>query len=258
MNEYKKYLKSKNLAPSTIKNYLWHIDKFLNWLDNKQIDNDHLNKYFNYLLKKYKKVNTINLRLKIINNYLKFINKKIQLNLLSDEKPTLKILNKEQLAIFLKNPLKNKGPVALRDKALLELLYSSGLKVGQIVNLKISQIDQIKKSILLSKNNIITLKPGSWFYLNKYLEMRRDNSDYLFINFDRANKSANRALSVRSVERLINNYNKNINPPVNINPQILRNTLAYNLKSQGAQSEHIKKSLNFRTTIGAKNYFNQI
>ena len=266
MNNYKKYLKSINLKPSTIKNYLWHVDKFLKWLNQQVLTDWVLKKYFQDLLKKYKRINTINLRLKIINNYLKFLNKKFRFDLLSNEDTNFYILNKQELKQFLENPLKNTKLIGLRDKALLELLYSTGLKVGQLTQLKKEQIDYVRKEILLTKNNSsrteqsrsVKINPSTWLYLKKYLDKRNDQIDYLFINFDRSNKSDNKSLSIRSVERILNKYVKGINPPININPQILRNTLAYKLKSAGAQSEHIKVALHFQTKAGAKNYLKKI
>ncbi|OGY94358.1 MAG: hypothetical protein A2406_03005 [Candidatus Komeilibacteria bacterium RIFOXYC1_FULL_37_11] len=258
MDNYKKYLKSKNLKNSTIKNYLWHVRQFLHWLNNKKATASELKNYFKYLLKKYQKINTINLRLKIINNYLHFIHQQFQFDLLSDHNLELKILDNEILNQFLENPLKKNSHLALRDKALLELLYHSGLKVGRLIEVKKQQVDDIRQELFLSKNNSIYLSPHVWMHLKKYLDSRHDDIDYLFINFDRSNKSKNKSLSVRSVERIISQYSKNIKPAVNINPQILRNTLAYQLKSTGAQSEHIKAALHFQTRAGAKNYLKKI
>ena len=258
MDNYQKYLKSKNLKNSTIKNYLWHINQFLDWLNNKTLTDNVLKNYFKYLLKKYQKINTINLRLKIINNYLRFLHKKFQLDLLSDNGTDLKILDQRALEQFLENPTKKNTPLARRDKAILELLYASGLKVGQLIALKKQQVDEIRQELFFDKNNSIRLSPRVWMHLKKYLANRHDDIEYLFINFDRSNKSKDKSLSVRSVERIIAKYAKGINPPVNINPQILRNTLAYQLKSTGAQSEHIKSALHFRTNIGAKNYLKKI
>ena len=130
MIKYKQYLKSLDLKSSTITNYLWHVNKFLIWLEDNKLTQAILKEYFNYLLKKYKKVNTINLRLKIINNYLKFLGNNFSFDLLSDEENNIKILTKQELDTFLKNPLKNNKLINLRDKTLLELLYSSGMKVG--------------------------------------------------------------------------------------------------------------------------------
>lgn len=258
MENYKKYLKSKNLKNSSIENYLWHINQFLNWLNNKSLTEETLQKYFQYLLKKYKKSNTINLRLKIINSYLCYLHKKFRFKLLSTQNNALKILDKKTLKEFLEKPAKKNNLLALRDRALLELLYHSGLKVSDLIKLKINQIDHIRQEIFLDSKNSIVLSPSNWFFLKKYLDQRHDSLEYLFINFDRADKSANKSLSVRSVERIIIKYAKGLNPPVSINPQILRNTLAYQLKSDGAQSDYIKKQLHFKTITGAKNYWNKI
>jgi len=146
MQEYKKYLKSLTLKDSTIKNYIWHVDKFLKWLDNQKISKSIVNEYFDYLLKKYNSVNTINLRLKIINNYLKFNNQPEHFNLLSNEDTNIQILTDSELAEFLDKASKKSNLISIRDKALLELLYYSGLKVGQIIQLKINQIDYKKRN----------------------------------------------------------------------------------------------------------------
>jgi len=258
MQDYKKHLKAIKLKDSTIKNYLWHLDKFLKWLKDESLTESVLKTYFDYLLKKYKRVNTINLRLKILNNYLKFKNKEFRFDLLSDENIDIQVLDDKQLNEFLNKPLAKINIISLRDKAILELLYSSGLKVGQIVKLKRTQIDDIKKELLLNKNNSIPIGPSTYLHLKKYLNKRDDEIDYLFINFDRSNKSANKSLSVRSIERIISKHAKGIDPPININPQILRNTLAHKLKSEGAQSEHIKSALHFQTKTAAKNYLKRI
>ncbi|MBU1202803.1 tyrosine-type recombinase/integrase [Patescibacteria group bacterium] len=258
VNEYKKYLKSLALAPSTIKSYLWNLEKFLVWLGEEKITEKNLKLYFIYLTRKYQRVNTVNLRLKIVNNYLKFLNKRFQFDLLSDQDAPIKILNNEQLQVFLDKPLTKKGLIALRDKAILEILYYSGLKVGQLCQLRLDQIDQIKKEIIINPKKHILIKPITWFHLDKYINQRLDNNQYLFINFDRSNKSKNEHLSVRSIERLISKYAIGIDPPVIINPQILRNTLAHRLKSEGAESTHIKKALHFETKVAAKNYLKRL
>lgn len=214
--------------------------------------------YFDHLLKRYPRVATINLRLSILNNYLKFLGKRYQYELLSDIKESPVILSPEQLDEFLVQAGKNKSIVGLRDKALLELLYSSGLKVGKLVNLRRDQIDEIKKQIIFDPKNYLNIKALAWQHLQKYLNKRQDNSPWLFVNFDRSQKSMDRHLSIRSVERIIDKYAAKLQPVLKINPQILRNTLAYTLKQEGAQKEHIKKALHFKTKIGADKYLQRL
>ncbi|RJQ34011.1 hypothetical protein C4566_02690 [Candidatus Parcubacteria bacterium] len=258
LKEYQKFLLSLGLKKTTIKNYTWNIEQFLLWLDKNNITEENLKKYFDYLIKKYPRVATINLRLTILNNYLQFLGKRFRYDLLSDTDKNLLILNPEQLQNFLEQASKDKSLIGLRDKALLELLYSTGLKVGKIVTIKKNQIDKIKKQIVFSPKNYIDIKPIAWHHLEKYLLKRKDESLWLFINFDRCQKSLGRNLSVRSVERIIDKYAKKLRPILRINPQILRNTLAFNLKHQGAQGQQIKQALHFETNIAANKYLQRL
>jgi len=265
LKKYQKYLKSLDLAPSTAKIYIWHLNKFLKWLDNRRLTDKLLQEYFNYILRHYKRVATINLNLIIVNKYLEFIGRRTRFDLISHKKSTLKILNPQELQNFLDQPLKNKTIVGYRDKALVEMLYSTGLKVGQINQLKINQIDFIKKELFVNKKNKIILSPLSWFYLYKYLQKISDhqpdnikNNNYLFTNFDRAKKGLNQPLSIRSIERIIDKYGRQMPVPLSINPQILRNTLAYSLKSEGAKGQDIALALHFKTKLAAQEYWQRI
>ncbi len=261
LKNYQKYLKSLNLAPSTAKTYLWHLKKFLKWLDNRHLTDKLLQEYFNYIIRHYKRVATVNLNLIIINKYLEFIGRRTRFELISHKKSNLRILSPQELQNFLDQPLQNKTIVCYRDKALLEMLYSTGLKVGQINQLKINQIDFIKKELFLNKKNIIALSPLVWFHLDKYLQKISKypkNNNYLFINFDRSKKGLGQPLSIRSIERIIDKYAHQMQPLLIINPQILRNTLAYVLKNEGAKSQDIALSLHFKNKLAAKEYWQRI
>ena len=109
MTEYKKHLRTIGLAPTTIKSYVWHLSKFLDWLGEKKMTEQNFKKYFNYLVKNSQRVNTVNLRLKIINNYLKFLGKRWRFDLLSDEDVPIEILTDEQLEEFLDNAKKKQN-----------------------------------------------------------------------------------------------------------------------------------------------------
>ncbi len=262
LKEYKQYLISLNLKRSSIKNYIWHLNKFFAWLDNEKITEKKLKEYYEYLLHQYDKIATINLRLIILNNYLKYLKKRFRYITLTHKKEELEILSSKQLQDFLEQPLKNNSAIGLRDKVLLELLYSTGLKVGKIILLKKEYIDDIKNEIIIN-NNIIPIQPIAWSYLEKYLEKRKDDSPWLFINFDRAKKyqgkkEDNNYLTVRSVERIIEKYSRKLKPILKINPQILRNTLAYNLKKEGVKEKDLKQALHFKSKIGAEHYYKRI
>jgi integrase/recombinase XerD len=283
--KYKLYLKSKNLKPQTIKNYSWHVGKFLLWSDNKsarggpasggKITTPLLKKYKEFLLAKQKNIGSINLRLVILNSYLHFSGIKYSFELLTDHKNRLAALTPLQLQNFLDQPLKKNNPVGHRDKALLEILYTSGLKVSDLVNLKKNQVDFLSREIIFTSTGPstmssgpngsgratkkhIALPPYALHYLEKYLNFRRDKSLWLFVNFDRSKKAGEKALSVRSVERMVEKYALALRPRLKITPQILRNTLAYNLKSQGVKDSGLKEALHFKTKVAAGNYLNRL
>ena len=242
---------------STIKNYSWHVGQFLLWSENKTITTPLLNIYKEFLLTKQKNIGSINLRLVILNSYLHFIGFKHSFELLTDNKNRLAALDPLQLQNFLDQPLKKNNPVGHRDKALLEILYTSGLKVSDLVSLKKNQVDFLSREIIMSKKHL-ALPPYALHYLEKYLNFRKDKSPWLFINFDRSKKAGEKPLSVRSVERIVEKYALALRPRLKITPQILRNTLAYNLKSQGVTGTGLKEALHFQTKVGAGNYLNRL
>ena len=259
---YKQYLKLRKLKPNTIKIYLWHLNMFLLYFDKQKLNTINLNKYYRYILNNYKKIATINIHLSIINNYLKYKNIKYHFNLLSSEERDIRVLNDKQLKEFLEKPLQRKGILSLRDKVLLELLYSTGLKVKIISKLKKNHLDYIKNEIIINKK-IIPLTATAWYYLEKYLELRKDDNPYIFISLDKAQNSQKRLnkikpLSIRSIERILEKYSKKFNPILRITTQILRDTLAYNIKNKGGGKRIIKKALHFQTKLGAERYFQKL
>jgi integrase/recombinase XerD len=258
INDYKRFLHSRQLQASTVKNYLWHLNRFFDWLQENKISEAKLKEYHQHMIENHPRINTINLRFIILNDYLKYLQKRFRFELLSPEETSLPILTDDQLQEFLNQPLKYQNNSNLRDKALLELLYSTGLKVGQLVELKREYVDEMTKELILPDGKHVIIKPLAWFHLDKYLNTRHDDSPWLFTNLDRAKKSAENNLTVRSVERIIAKYAKLMTRVLIINPQILRNTLAYKLKSDGAQKENIRDSLHFKTKIGADNYLKKI
>ncbi|MBT4349378.1 tyrosine-type recombinase/integrase [bacterium] len=259
LKSYKKYLEQKKLQAKTIKIYLWHLEQFLQWQGDKKNTSANYKKYYGYLLKTYPKVATINLRLVILNAWFKFKKINWQFDLLTAEKQNIEVLDKNQLKQFLDAPLKNKSLLGLRDKILLELGYCTGLKVGQLTQTKKSDLN-LEKNILKLKKIEASISTTTKFYLLKYLAQRSDENPYLFINFDRAQKGANKHLpiSIRSAERILEKYARTMQPILKITPQTLRHTLAYNLKQEGASIAAIQHTLHFATKQAAEEYFKKI
>ncbi len=203
-------------------------------------------------------VGSLNLHFIIINDYLKFLKIKFNFNLLSYQAPAVKILTQKQLDAFFAASSGQGKLIGRRDKAMLEILYHSGLKVGSIIKIKRQDVDSIKQEILINKKSI-ALDPLTWQSLEKYLRLRHDTSPWLFINFDRAKKNIiNNHLSVRSIERIIDKYAKQLRPPLIITPQILRNTLAHQIKHQGGLSGDVQAGLHLQNPKATQKYWQRL
>ncbi|PWB38661.1 MAG: hypothetical protein C3F02_03030 [Parcubacteria group bacterium] len=256
IKEYTKYLKAGGLKKQTVENYLWHTSKFLNWLGTNDLNTEKIKSYQKDLVRSAYSPATVNLHLISINKYLDYRGLKSKLHLVAEPTKELDYLNKRQLSLFVEAVPNTSKFIHLRDRALLEILYTTGLKVGQIILLKKHHIDTVKQEIILDNKKQLLLPPLAWSALKKYLDRRVDDIDYLFVNLDRAQKGKEMMLSIRSVERIIEKYGRQIG--LEVTPQILRNTLAKNLKNDGADRGQLQAQLHFHTKLGAENYLKRI
>ncbi len=254
LKKYQAYLKLRGLKSITIKNYLWHVSKFLLWQQNQDPKKINISKYQSLQLKTKKNIGSLNLHFTILNDYLKFIKNKNQFKLLSKPFIPKKVLNQTELDKFLRSLENKTSLLQQRDRLLIEILYYSGLKVSHIIQLKLKDIDSVKKE-LKTATNTINIDPIVWSHLQQYLIFRHDTNPYLFINHDRSQKSDKEYLSVRSVERIIDKYAKQLKPPLIISPQILRHTLAWQIKHNGGQAKDLQKNLNLSSQAATKKYW---
>ena len=220
----------KGLANRTQEDYQHYLKKFILWLKNNKkeglLPNEltpddiwayrlYLSRYTNEKGHSLKKItqNYYLIALRALLGY--FIAKDIvalpvdKITLPRDVKreKTVKFLNLEQIEKLLLTP-NTKTLIGLRDRAILAVLIFSGLKVAQLKALNRTQLEQ----------NI----PGEALVSMKdYLETREDNNEALFINY-RSRKLADKRLTPRSIERIIQKYGQRIHLPFLITPEILR------------------------------------
>lgn len=255
--KYQYYLGLRGLKDITIKNYLWHVNKFLIYQKKLPTKSFNLKKYQVQQINQQKNIGSLNLHFTILNNYLKFTKNKGHFQLLSKQFTPKPILRPGELTNFFKILETKDDLLSQRNRLLIEILYYSGLKVSYITQLKIKDIDNIKKEFLTPQGKI-NIDPLTWHHLQKYLKLRPDTKPYLFINYDRSQKSNSQHLSVRSVERIIDKYARQMRPPLIINPQILRHTLAWQIKHNGGLSQDIQKNLNLTSPSATKKYWQNL
>lgn len=123
--------------------------------------------------------------------------------------------------------------IRLRDKAILELLFSTGLRVSELANLKRTDINLKRDDFSVrgkgGKIRVVFLSEQAKYWLKQYLEQRHDVSPFLFVAHDRAQKQRAQAdaqpLTPRSIERLVQHYAKTVGIMKKITPHGLRHCL---------------------------------
>ena len=142
-----------------------------------------------------------------------------------------------------------------RDRAILELLYSCGLRVSELVGINLNNLDLISMSVkVLGKGNkerMVPLGSKACAAIKTYISQRLDlkpEDDYLFVN------SRGGRLSTRSIDRIIKKYAAISGIPKNISPHVLRHTFATHLLGGGADLRAIQEMLGHKSLSTTQRY----
>lgn len=140
----------------------------------------------------------------------------------------------------------------VREKALVEFLYSTGARVTEACNIKISEVDFDKGEVLLygkgNKHRISYLSAKASLYLVEYLKSRTDQSEYLFVS----ERKPHNGLKKEAVERVIRNLGKRSNIGRDLYPHLFRHTVATDMLRKNAPITDVQKMLghvNVNTTM---------
>ncbi|MEO0285581.1 MAG: site-specific tyrosine recombinase XerD [candidate division WOR-3 bacterium] len=248
INSYLAYvLDEKGLSVNTVESYqrdLLKLLEFLGDIDTKEINLDEIDDFASYLQKQDLSQNSrsrIFSCLRSFFSYLEmegFYNSDLALNIQVPRK-IIKLpdfLNEEEVNKLLESP-DTSTPRGIRDRAILELLYATGVRVSELVSLKISNVFLEERMIrVLGKGNkerIIPYNSTAAKYLELYLYMVRPSilkkrgEDRVFLNM------RGTSLSRVSVWKILKNYAVKAGITKNIYPHILRHTFATHLLKNG-------------------------
>ncbi|MEK7095992.1 MAG: site-specific tyrosine recombinase/integron integrase [Patescibacteria group bacterium] len=139
----------------------------------------------------------------------------------------------------------------LRDRAIVELLFSSGLRVSELVGLDRDHISLKRREFMVrgkgQKDRPIFISPEAADWIQHYLDRRQDNTKPLFIRYAGSKKvdlSGNfHRLTARSVQRLIANYALKAGITKHVTPHVLRHSFATDLLVNGADIRAIQAML---------------
>lgn len=268
ITDFLEYLEiDRGRSSRTIKNYDFYLKRFSNWAKNpnpEKINPDLIHKYRLYLnrLKEGRddetlKKSTQNYHLIALRAFLKYLTKHniktmsaARIELAKQSKRTVEFLETDELIKLLKQPmLISSDMIALRDKAILELLFSTGMRVSELANLKIDQINLKRDEFTVrgkgDKPRIVFLSDSAKESMKKYLNKRHDTSPFIFISHDRAKKGREYTgpLTPRSIQRIVERYAIAAGITKKITPHTLRHTFATDLLLSGADIRSVQSML---------------
>lgn len=160
-------------------------------------------------------------------------------------------LEGDDLERFLDAPLRGrkKTLVAYRDKAILEMLFSTGLRVSELAVLKREQVNLKKDEFTVrgkgDKLRLVFLSPAAKLWLTEYLTRRRDDQPWLLLRHDRAGRRSAEVgpLTPRSIQRLVEHYGIAAGLTKHVTPHTLRHSYATDLLMGGADIRSVQAML---------------
>ena len=246
----------KGLSKNTVNAYKSDILDAFKWaLDNykislKKIKSHEIEQYIAFLFNQELKSNTVNRKISSLKAFFIYLYKRglIEDNPVGDiqtpkQEKKLPISISENDVEILLNAPKEDSFIGSRDKAMLELLYATGIRVSELINLKFSDIDLSRSIIKVlgkgSKERLVPFGESANEYLRIYFEMRLERNinrsiQNIFVN-TRGIKISREAFWHR-----IKIYSKEIPSNINISPHTLRHAFATHLLNRGADLRSVQ------------------
>lgn len=264
LKEFENYLKNvKKYSINTVNSYVSDINIFISYLNfekvnYKNINRDIIRSYLKYLDENNYKSSSINRILSSLNDYYNYLvkNKIIKYNYFNDinrprkEKKLPNFINYAEYMNLISTIEKEDNTyLRLRNLLLLEILFDTGLRVSEAVNIKIKDIDFKNHSIKVlgkgSKERIVYFGDYASNYLEEYLSLREgiksSDDEYLFWNKNY------QKLTRRGAEYLINNIAKKALLKQKITPHTLRHTFATEMLNNGCDIRSVQELLGHKS-----------
>jgi integrase/recombinase XerD len=262
VGEFLEFLKkNKRLSKNTLESYSRDVEQFLTYMNEHGINFCSAKKstivnYLYFLKQQGKSQATISRALSSIKafyHYL-FAKKKIEedpsygINAPKVEKKEPVTLTVEQVDMLLSFDF-GKDEKGLRDKALIELMYASGLKVSEVISLKIEDVNLASGYIVVrsGKERVIPIGSYAVAALQEYIEKGRKprkGEKALFLNL------RGKRLTRQGCWKIIKEYADKISPGLPLTPNILRKSFAQHMLQNGADLKTVQEMLGYEANFG--------
>jgi site-specific recombinase XerD len=281
--DYLEYLEvERQVSPYTVRNYLHYLNRFVDWYKHtsqsnsiKDLDLQTISKYRVYLSRYIDEKGgtlsrvTQSYHVIAIRSWLKWMIKRDlvvlapeKIDLPKGESRSLNFLNGEQVERLMDQPrLSTKQ--GLRDRAILEVLFSTGLRVSELTRLNRDQVSIEKREFGVMgkgrKLRVVFLSNRAAAWLSRYLDTRQDHWNPVFIRYAKKRSSItsdgeDMRLTPRSVQRVVEDYRKKARLSIPITPHGLRHSFATDLLSHGAGLREVQEMLGHKNVATTQIY----
>jgi integrase/recombinase XerC len=267
LKEYIEYLRDiKKFSLNTIKAYRQDIEQFYNYLkENKlKIGRDVIKDFISIIFLRTRNKATVSRKIYAIRSFFSFLMKKGKLkenpfdfiNTPKIDKKIPQILTEKEMIMFL-DSLSQENFLKLRNKACFELLYATGLRVSELTNLKIQDIDFTECVLRVmgkgKKERIVPFNDKARDILLKYLDEAeikfKVKNEFIFLN------SRGEKITERSVERIVQkSYKEVMKSNKRIYPHLFRHSFATHLLQRGANLRVIQELLGHENLSTTEKY----
>lgn len=252
-------------SQNTIRNYDLYLERFIEFADNISVEKITpetirkyrlwLNRYQNYNGQELDKA-TQNYHLITLRNFLKYLQDR-DIKSLEPSRIKLAKTTRKQVTFLYSNEVEeiidaipSDTLIGKRDRAIISLLFSGGLRVSEIVKLNRSHINLERMEFMIrgkgSKDRPIFISQEAAMNIKLYLDQRQDNLEPLFLNHSRmvqASSTNYRRLTTRSVQRLVSKYAKLAGITKHVSPHTMRHSFATDLLMNGADLRSVQEML---------------
>ena len=282
INQFLEYLEiEKNCSKLTIRDYRHYLDVFNEWLDTtlpgktlKDLDLQTIRKYRVFLANRVDDKNmtlkrvTQNYYVIALRSFLRFLIKNdyqtlepSKIDLPKTESRSLKFLEKEQVDRLVTS-VDTSNEEGLRDRAILELLFSTGLRVSELAKLNHDQVNLERKEFgVIGKGGrarLVFVSDRAADWIKRYMNERKDVFKPLFIRYSgkimEDNGGEKMRLTVRSVERIVKKYVRKARIPVDATVHTLRHSFATDLLINGADIRSVQEMLGHKNIATTQIY----
>lgn len=255
-------------SPKTIANYQLYLERFIDFAGDITVDKITsevirryrlwLNRYKNETTNEELSLITQSYHLIALRGFLTYLSRRDITSLAADKIILPKTVRKQVTflqydeVVRMINQIPTDTEAGLRDRAIVELLFSSGLRVSELVNLNRDHINLSRREFMVrgkgQKDRPVFISKSAAEHVSSYLDARTDSLPALFLSYSRRNAAPNlsgdyRRLSARSIQRMISQYARLAGITKHVSPHTMRHSFATDLLMNGADLRSVQSLL---------------